>query len=225
MEFLQNLASFLIARLSPAVSHNLEKYYALKKIHYLSALEHTEGDYLEFGIFRGSSFCHSIRCHRALMKRFPDIPAKGFYGFDSFQGFGELGGEDEHPFYKDQNFVASLRKVERRVAKIAGKMNVQIVPGFFKDSLRQDIGVKRSGIIFIDSDTFESADQALSFCAPTVQIGTFIVLDDYFSYRGRNDRGVRGAFVQFLEKGFEVREVLKYGMGGAAFVVSKCSAQ
>ena len=223
MEFLQNWASFLIARMNPAVLHNLEKYYCLKKIHYLSALEHVEGDYLEFGIFQGSSFCHSIRCHRELIKHDPNIPTKKFYGFDSFQGFGDLNQEDQHPFYKDQNFSTSLIKVKRRVAKAAGNnIDARIVPGFFKDSLRQDIGIEKSGIIFIDSDTFESASQALEFSASTVQTGTFIVLDDYFSYCGRDDRGVRRAFLEFLKKGFEVREVLKYGMGGAAFVVSRC---
>ena len=68
LEFLQDLASFLIAGISPHVTHNLEKYYALKKVFSLSAFEGIEGDYLEFGIFRGSSFCHSIRCFKRLAK-------------------------------------------------------------------------------------------------------------------------------------------------------------
>ena len=62
LNFLQDLASFLIANLNPDVIHNLGKYMALKKIHHMSAVEETEGDYLEFGVFTGSSFCHSIRC-------------------------------------------------------------------------------------------------------------------------------------------------------------------
>ena len=223
MEFLQNWASFLIAQINPAVLHNLEKYLALKKLFYLSTLERGGGDYLEFGVFQGSSFCHAIRCHRKLIKNDPNIPPRKFYGFDSFQGFGDLDEKDRHPFYKDQNFSTSLVKVKRRVAKVARKnIDAQIIPGFFKDTLKQNLGIEKIGILFIDSDTFESANQALNFSTSIMQIGSFIMLDDYFSYRGRNDRGVRRAFLDFLKKGFEAREVLKYGMGGVAFVVSKC---
>ena len=64
LDFLQDFASVFIASLNPAVVHNLEKYMALKKVHYLSAIESIEGDYLEFGVFNGSSFCHSIRCYK-----------------------------------------------------------------------------------------------------------------------------------------------------------------
>ena len=64
LEFLQTISSSLIAALNPAMIHNLEKYYILKKVHYLSAIENVEGDYLEFGVFTGSSFCHAIRCSK-----------------------------------------------------------------------------------------------------------------------------------------------------------------
>ena len=67
LEFLQGLSSRIISSINPAVIHNLEKYYTLKKVHYLSAIEDIEGDYLEFGVFTGSSFCHSIRCNNKLI--------------------------------------------------------------------------------------------------------------------------------------------------------------
>ena len=35
LEILQTLVSRLIASINPAVIHNIEKYYALKKVHYL----------------------------------------------------------------------------------------------------------------------------------------------------------------------------------------------
>ena len=73
LNFLQNWASTLVAGLNPAIVHNLEKYHTLKKVHYLSAIENVEGDYLEFGVFTGSSFCHSIRCCKKLAKLNPRI--------------------------------------------------------------------------------------------------------------------------------------------------------
>ena len=48
------------------------------------------------------------------------------------------------------------------------------------------------------------------------------MLDDYFSYQGREDRGVRRAFSEFIDaSGIKARHVFTYGMGGVVFVVSK----
>ncbi|SVD18472.1 uncharacterized protein METZ01_LOCUS371326, partial [marine metagenome] len=87
LDFLQDFASVFIASLNPAVVHNLEKYMALKKVHYLSSIEDIDGDYIEFGIYTGSSFCHSIRCVKKLAKINSSINSTSFYGFDSFEGF------------------------------------------------------------------------------------------------------------------------------------------
>ena len=170
--FLQDWASAFIAGLNPAVLHNLEKYYALKKVCYLSAMEDIEGDYLEFGVFTGSSFCHRLRCCRKLAKINPNIANTKFYGFDSFVGFGPLEQEDRHPFYTDENFATNLPKVENRVRKAAAGMAFQLIAGFFSESLRhgaQRTGIDKARIIFIDSDTFASASQALSFCRPAIR--------------------------------------------------------
>ena len=224
MEFLQDWASTLIAGVNPAIVHNLEKYHALKKVHYLSAIEDIEGDYLEFGVFTGSSFCHSIRCCRKLVRLNPNTVNTKFYGFDSFSGFGTLAEDDKHTFYTDQNFATSLSAVTSRVQRVAGKIEFQLVPGFFNDSLKngaEPFGIKKSRIIFIDSDTYSSASEALTFCIPTIQSGTFIVLDDYFSYRASEGRGVTRAFLEFIAQcKAKVRHVFTYGMGGAVYVVS-----
>lgn len=224
LEFLQDLASALIAWINPAVVHNLEKYHALKKVHYLSSIEDTKGDYLEFGVFTGSSFCHSIRCCRRMSKLNPKVLSTRFYGFDSFSGFGTLSEDDKHPFYTDENFATSLPQVNKRVAKVAGSIGFSLIPGFFSDSLKEGaaaLGIVRSRIIFIDSDTYSSAAEALTFCLPTVQEGTFVVLDDYFSYKGSEAKGVARAFAEFIEQGrFSVRHVLTYGMGGAVYIIS-----
>ena len=225
LEFLQNWASAFIAGLNPAVIHNLEKYYAIKKVCYLSALEDIEGDYLEFGVFTGSSFSHALRCLRKLSNIHPSVAATKCYGFDSFAGFGPLEEEDRHPFYTSENFETSLPQVERRVRRAAGDMAFQLISGFFSESLQhgpKQRGIEKARIVFIDSDTFTSARQALAFCCPVLQQGTFIMLDDYFSYRGLEDRGVRGAFAEFVrERGVKTRQVFTYGMGGVVLIVSQ----
>jgi len=225
LEFLQDWSSALIAGINPAIVHNLAKYHTLKKVHYLSAIEDVAGDYLEFGVFTGSSFCHSIRCCKQLAKMNPKTLNTTFYGFDSFAGFGKLAEEDRHPFYADENFATSLSAVHRRVQRVVGSIKFKLIPGFFCDSLKNgasQLGIDKSRIIFIDSDTYASANEALTFCIPTIQEGTFIILDDYFSYRGSESRGVARAFSEFiLQCGIKARCVFTYGMGGAVYIVSE----
>ena len=223
-EFLQDWASALMARIPPAVAHNLEKYHALKKVHYLTAIEELDGDYLEFGVYTGSSFCHSIRCCRSLAALHPRIVECGFFGFDSFSGFGTLAEDDRHPFYADQNFATRVGDVERRVARVARGLRTRLVPGLFSDTLKAGaaaFGIAKARVIFVDSDTHASASEALQFCLPAIQAGTYVVLDDFFAYRGNEQRGVARAFGEFIDSGrLRVRQVFTYGMGGAAYVVS-----
>ena len=225
LEFLQGLSSRIISSINPAVIHNLEKYYTLKKVHYLSAIEDIEGDYLEFGVFTGSSFCHSIRCNNKLIHLNPTALSTKFYGFYSFKGFGEISEEDKHSFYTDENFDTDFQKVQKRVAKVAKHTSFELIPGFFSESLSKgpsSLGIKKARIIFVDSDTYSSSSEALIFCQSLVQVGTFIILDDYFSYKGSLERGVKKAFDEFLEiTGIQIRRVFTYGMGGAVFIVSK----
>lgn len=222
--FLQDLFSGFISRLNPAIVHNVEKYYALMKVHYLSAIEEIEGDYLEFGVYTGSSFSHSMRCCHRLTKYNQSILRTRFFGFDSFEGFGKLDDDDVHSFYTDQNFETSYSEVQKRVQRAAGKLQFKLIKGYFSDTLNvapQDMGIEKSRIVFIDSDTYSSSKEAFSFVATTVQLGTIFVLDDYFSYKGNSNRGVARAFVEFcLTNKFEVRQILTYGMGGVVFVIS-----
>lgn len=224
LEFLQGWASKIISGINPAVMHNLEKYYILKKVHYLSAIEDVSGDYLEFGVFTGSSFCHSIRCSQKVAYLNDSVLETKFFGFDSFSGFGDIDEDDKHSFYTDENFDTDFDKVERRVRKVAKDTDFTLVRGFFSDSLSSgpsSFGIEKARIIFVDSDTYSSSHEALVFCENIIQLGTFIVLDDYYSYKGSSSRGVTKAFEEFVDlSGIKVRRVFTYGMGGAVFVVS-----
>lgn len=222
---LQDLTSILIARINPAIIHNVDKYTAIKKSFYLSALEDIRGNYFEFGVFTGSSFCHSIRCSKALESFNLNMRATKFYGFDSFEGFGELTDDDQHPFFVNSNFKTSLDSVLKRVSKITSEDKFQLIPGFFSDSLKNGpnaLGIEgAASIIFIDSDTHSSAQQALVFCRQLIQDGTIFILDDYFAYKGNPKKGVANAFTQFIdEHQLVARQIFSYGMGGAVFIIS-----
>ena len=223
LEFLQVIASKFIAGINPAVIHNIKKYSALKKVHYLTAVEHLEGDYLEFGVFTGSSFTHSMRCTSSMEKIYPGIKQCKFIGFDSFEGFGLLDEGDEHPFYSDENFKTSFDAVHRRAAAAAGNYHFELKKGFFEQSLQAGAlahGINKVRILFMDCDTYSSAKLAFEYVSPVMQEGAYIILDDFFSYRGSKSKGVARAFNEFLETtGISARRVMDYGMGGSVFVV------
>lgn len=224
LTFLQTLASKLIALIPPAVAHNLSKYQVLNKVHYLAAVDDTPGDYLEFGVFQGSSFCHSIRCTKKYAKFNSKVLKTKFFGFDSFDGFGDLSKEESHSFFQDNNFETSLHSTESRVKKVSKGISYQLVPGFFQDSLScgpKSLGIYKAKIIMIDCDTYSAAREALKFCRSIIQNGTIFILDDYFHYKGSSDNGEQLAFRQFVdETGIEVRELCTYGQGGIVYIVS-----
>ena len=147
-----------------------------------------------------------------------------FFGFDSFEGFGKLSEDDLHPFYIDINFKTDYDKVRSRVKKLSIDDNFSLVKGFFSDTLKHTpkyYNIEKSKIIFMDCDTHSSTKEAFDFCLSTIQKGTFIILDDFFSYKGNKNKGVAKAFNDFLqENNFEVRRVFDYGMGGTVFIVS-----
>jgi len=86
-----------------------------------------QGDYLEFGVYRGTGFCTAY--HAAQKFGCTNIR---FFAFDSFQGLPE----DEGSIFK-QGMYAIPKDVFEKTARKAGvDMNrVIIEPGFFTETL------------------------------------------------------------------------------------------
>ena len=213
--FLQNFLSFIVSKINPFVLHNFDKYFAIKKAFFFSAIENIEGDYFEFGVFTGSSFCHAIQCSRVNQKYDNSLDKIQFYGFDSFEGFGELSEDEKHVFFKKENFTSDYNKVVKRIRKILPEKRFKIIKGFYKDTLVNKSNNKLARIIFIDCDTYSSTLLALNYVKPSLQLGTIIILDDYFAYRGSKNKGTHGAFKNFVTKNkLKARQLFSYGIGG-----------
>ena len=116
---MQVFASSFISYINPAVVNNLEKYYAINKAFYLSSIEDIEGDYLEIGVFQGSSFSNAMRSY---LSKKVFMPVKNdnvkFFGFDSFEGFGNLSLDEINPFYVDEQFHTSYDFVKKKIERI-----------------------------------------------------------------------------------------------------------
>ena len=220
--FLQNFLSFIVCKINPFVLHNFGKYIAIKKAFFFSAIEKIEGDYFEFGVFTGSSFCHAIQCARVNQKYDNSLDKIQFYGFDSFEGFGDLSEDEKHVFFKKENFISDYNKVLKRVRKILPEKRFKLIKGFFKDTLVNKSNNKFARIIFIDCDTYSSTLLALNYVKPSLQLGTIIILDDYFAYRGSKNKGTHGAFKKFVNKNkLKTRQLFSYGIGGVVKIFTE----
>jgi O-methyltransferase len=108
--FIQNFVSSIITLIHPYFENTVSKYTAIKKAFYITAHDDTLGDYLEFGVFTGSSFNFAIKINRKIDKIFNKQTSCEFIGFDSFQGFGEIKDFDQHPSFKNKFFLVNKKK-------------------------------------------------------------------------------------------------------------------
>lgn len=223
--FIQNLVGKIHSIIPPVVSHNLAKYEALKKAMYQTALEHTTGDYLEFGVFTGSSFNYAMQINRKL-KYLGDMQTS-FYGFDSFKGFGEKDKDDQHPFFVDDIFSINEKKVKKNIKKLSRGSKFRLIDGFFEDSIKgksaNEFGITNARVVLVDCDLRAPTEIALDFIKPTIQEGTIILFDEYNCYKGNVKKGEYVAFEKFKEglSEFSFRRIFDYGYSGRAFIAYK----
>lgn len=219
--FAQDLYVRANSFLSPSMLHNFEKHDALKRALFYTEIEGVKGDYLEFGVYEGTSLLGAVSYWKKLRSPYK----RRFYGFDSFRGMRPAKG-DEHPFYTTFDFSTDYRIIRKRFASFP---EVSLVPGFFSETLRPSAkayGIKRAGIVMVDCDLYSAAKEVFSFVAPVTQQGTIFVLDDYYNYRGDPKKGVRAAFEEFLKKEHvSVEQMSTYGIGGVIFLVREVASK
>ena len=166
------LISFVIRNLNGDNFHNLNKFIQIYKIWNNIKLDSIQGDYIEFGIFKGKSLYHSVKTAKKINAE-KNIT---FWGLDSFEGFPV----ENHEFYKAKNFKASKSKVKKSFNKYK---NVKIIDGYFEDTLSSDElqNIENISFAFIDCDIYESAQVAFNFIKSKMTKGGFIMIDDFTS--------------------------------------------
>jgi len=224
--FIQNFAASIFSLLPPYLENSIAKYSAIKKAFYVTAHDATFGDYLEFGVFTGSSFNFAMKANRKIEKIFGKMDCE-FIGFDSFKGFGEIKKEDQNPSFKSKTFFVDEEKVIRNIEKNAKGQRMRIIKGFYQDTIKNkttaDLKINKCRVVMIDCDLKESTHLALEFIKPSIQEGTIILFDDYLYYKGSKDKGECGAFSEFQKKYPEIlfRRSFDYGYSGRAFIAYK----
>lgn len=214
--FIQDLYISFNSFASPEIIHNTEKHNALKKALFYKEIEGINGDYLEFGVYEGTS----IKGAASYWKKIGSSKMR-FFGFDSFKGMDPKKG-DEHPFYTKFDFSTDYHIIRKRMKNFP---EIKLVPGFFNESLKEGAskyGINKTSIVMVDCDLYSSAKESFKFIAPLMQKGTILILDDYFNYLAQRDKGVRAAFSEFLKANkLDAEQIFTYGIGGAVFVITR----
>ena len=221
--FIQNFVTRLVLLNPIYLELGLAKYKSVKKALLITANDGTSGSYLEFGVMTGNSFNFAMLVSKKIEKVFGKMDCE-FIGFDSFQGFGEITKNDQHPFYNDETFSVSEKKVLSNIKKNSKNQKYRIVKGFFKDTLENkttiDYKIDKARVILIDCDLQEPARLALEFVRPSIQEGTVIIFDDYNYFKGNRKKGEYAAFKEFKDNYPEIsfRRVFDSGYNGRAFI-------
>ncbi len=180
------------------------------------------GDYLEFGVFNGSSMSSMYLTAKSL-----GINSTRFFGFDAFQGLPEGAEKEDDGVWKKGFYTCSFEKMQdclRRKEIDPSKINW--IKGWYNKTLNKEtigkFGIKKIGIAFIDCDTYSSSKAVLDFIGPLLTEQAILCFDDW----KLNDLDVKGmgeykSFNEFLEKNkhLEAKEIKSYNRKSRSFLI------
>ena len=182
-----------------------------------------DGDYLEFGVYEGTSFAVAFywgkRCRLDSMK---------FYAFDSFQGLPSPKGIDAGTRLGAGHYSCSSERFKNMISKMGVDLSrVVITPGWFNEVLNEEtknkLGIRCAAAVLIDSDLYASAVPVLDFITDYLVNGSLLMFGGWFHFSGDPDRGQQRAIREWLAKnaGIELIEYHKFGLMGDSFIVHR----
>jgi hypothetical protein len=197
-----------------------------------------EGDYLEFGVFRGESFAtayRAIQWERGRRASFlkdagesrQQMPSPmRFFAFDSFSGLPD-GPAARQQDYAAGAYACPQDQFTRNIAKLGVDLkNVAAVPGFYDKTLngetKDKYKLQRAAIVMIDCDLYESTVPVLEFLTDLVGQGTILIFHDWFRFRASPNCGEQRACREWLERNphLELVEFWREGPQTVSFVVN-----
>jgi FkbM family methyltransferase len=142
--------------------------------------KNSEGSFVECGVAKGGCL--------ALMK-YLSGNNKSIWGFDSFEGLPEQTVEDEEDGKEWVGHNCSEKGmgfVQETFEKLnLNKKNVNIIKGYFKDTLlKHKPKIGRIAILRLDSDWYMSTKTCLETLYENVIEGGVILIDDYGTFKG-----------------------------------------
>ena len=203
------------------------RFYAIEQCaEYLIGAQ-IDGDYLEFGVYKGDTFSHAYNWMS------PHFKEMKFFAFDSFEGLPKPKGVDiadgySSHFYETQFACSEEAFADNIRSKGVDSARVTIVKGWFDKTLSPvsgfDYGIRKVAVAWIDCDLYESTVPVLKFLTPYLSIGSVLIFDDWRCYRNHPDFGEQRACREWLESnpGISLAVLYSFGWNGMAFSVTSC---
>lgn len=203
-----------------------------------AAWNQVEGDYLEFGVYKGESFAAAFRAMNAARRPFSSTPndppeyahwranPPRFFAFDSFEGLPP-GPAERHVDYGVGAYACSegqfLDNLKREGVDLS---RVVTIPGYYDKTLTPELksryGLEKAAVVMIDCDLYESTVPVLDFLTDIVDQGTVLIFQDWFRFKGRPGSGEQRACREWLARNphLELIEYWREGPQAVSFIVN-----
>ena len=160
------------------------------------------GDYLEFGVYHGTSLSSMYDA----VKELGLDDSVRLFGFDSFEGLPSSAADEDDGTWYPGSFRSSMELTRANLSRWGvPEEAVTLIPGWFDDSLVPETRIRhkieRASVVMVDCDLYSSTKTALSFCEPLIRDHAVFVFDDW-NTGGLAERnmGEKAAFDEFLRE-------------------------
>jgi O-methyltransferase len=138
------------------------------RYNYNAIIKDVQGDIVECGVGYGNSI--------VVLGSLASIEGKNrkIYGFDSFEGFPE---EEANTLNVKQFAGANLGRVRKRIDSAKVPIKINLIKGFFSDTLKKHNG--KIAFLHIDVDTYSSYKAVLEALFEKVVTGGVVLFDEY----------------------------------------------
>ena len=187
-----------------------------------------DGDYLEFGVYYGSS----IACmHDALGQL--GLGHVRLFGFDSFEGLPDSADKEPASPWLPGQYRASPALIRKFLGKRGVPAErVTLIPGWFSaltPAHREHHRMVRGSVFNFDCDLYSSTRDALRFAEPLFGRRAIAFFDDWHAAgMAEQGEGQRRAFEEFLAEHPDIRareiEGLGYNARVTVFMISRAAA-
>jgi O-methyltransferase len=192
-------------------------------LHLLNQIKGEEiGDYLEFGVFNGSSIGSMVLARDAAGMR-----SMRLFGFDAFEGLPAGSEQEDGGVWKTGFYACSFEEMRQcLLRRNIDPDGITWVKGWYKDTLNEETvrkhELRRIALAFIDCDTYSSSKAVLDFIATLAVEPMVICLDDW-KLNGLDIKGLGEykSFNEFLDRNphLSAKEIKSYNRKSKSFLV------
>lgn len=185
------------------------------------------GDYVEFGVFRGTVFAYAFKIMASLFREMRFIAFNSFEGLPAPQGVDAASGYTSG-FHQGQFSCTEPEFIANLTAAGVDLNRVVICRGWFDQTLRHDnpetAGLGKVAAAWVDCDLYELTVPVLEFLTGRLSVGSVLLFDDWRCFRNLPDFGEQRACREWLERHPRIclNPFIDFGFHGKSFTVAAC---